>query len=222
MDAKVELGEVPKQLANLKQQYDRLLKKYREKQLEQKDLEGEHVDEKLDYLEALREQRRETKLMSKILPRLIASEDIDKLRVKSTWDDSTNSFSTPGFLLRNKHITMPKMPKKESKLRIIQLEEFGNRFMKVEDSNSQKTIQQTMMSQMTTCMKIKEVTRGKVSVVSLEQVNLTAAVEMCLNYFERTMIYRTSQSLEICSKRWTSTMLEGQLRTGTSKDRLRR
>lgn len=113
IDQKLEKGEVPKQIQNLKQQYDRLLKKFKEKELELKDLDGEFVDEKLDYLEALRQQKKETRLLAKLLPKLISTEDIDKLRMKSTWEDSTNSFITPGFLLRNKHITMPKMPKKE-------------------------------------------------------------------------------------------------------------
>lgn len=113
LDKKLEKGEVPQELYNLQQQYDRLLKKFKEKELEMKDLDGEFVDEKLDYLEALREQKKETKFLSKLLPRLISTEDIDKLRMKSTWDYNNNSFITPGFLLRNKHITMPKMPKKE-------------------------------------------------------------------------------------------------------------
>lgn len=115
LDQKLERGEVPKQLLNLKQQYDRLLKKTREKELELKDLEGEFVQEKLDYLEALREQKKETKFLSKLLPKIIHLEDIDKLRIKSTWDDNASCFLTPGFLLRNKNITMPKMPKKERK-----------------------------------------------------------------------------------------------------------
>ena len=116
IDQKIEKGEVPKQIQNLKQQYDRLLKKFKEKELEQRDLDGEFVDEKLDYLEALRQQKKETRLLAKLLPKLISTEDIDKLRMKSTWDDNNNSFITPGFLLRNKHITMPKMPKKERRL----------------------------------------------------------------------------------------------------------
>lgn len=116
LDKKLEKGEVPQELYNLQQQYDRLLKKFKEKELEIKDLDGEFVDEKLDYLEALREQKKETKLLSKLLPRLISTEDIDKLRMKSTWDYNNNCFITPGFLLRNKHITMPKMPKKERRL----------------------------------------------------------------------------------------------------------
>lgn len=113
IDQKLEKGEVPKQIQNLKQQYDRLLKKFKQKELELKDLDGEFVDEKLDYLEALRQQKKETRFLAKLIPKLISTEDIDKLRIKSTWDDNNNSFITPGFLLRNKHISMPKMPKKE-------------------------------------------------------------------------------------------------------------
>lgn len=115
MEDIVEKEEIPKQLSNLKQQYDRLLKKIKEKELEMKDAEGEYVDEKLDYLEALREQKKENKLLAKLLPRLINFEDIHKLRLKSTWDDDKNCFITPGFLVRNKNITMPKQPKKERK-----------------------------------------------------------------------------------------------------------
>lgn len=112
-DKNIEGGGIPKQISNLKQQYDRLLRKVKEKELELKDLEGEHVGEKLDYLEALREQKKETKFLSKLLPRLLNLSDIDKLRMKSTWDDNNNCFITPGFLVRSKQITMPKMPKKE-------------------------------------------------------------------------------------------------------------
>ena len=41
-------------------------------------------------------------------------EDIDKLRLKSKWDDITNSFDVPGFLMNTNKLSIPHIPKKKS------------------------------------------------------------------------------------------------------------
>ena len=52
-------AEVPKDVQNLKSQYEVLVGKFQQKELALKDAENEHNDEKFDLIDQIREQRKD-------------------------------------------------------------------------------------------------------------------------------------------------------------------
>lgn len=119
IETSLETGQAAGQIKALHEQYKRLLNKYKSKKYELEDLDKELVEEKFEYLEQAREQNKEIKFLTKVLAEIMIPEDIDKLRHKSKWDDVTNSFDVPGYLMSGAKITIPRMPKKKSKLLFI-------------------------------------------------------------------------------------------------------
>lgn len=83
--------------------------------MELQDLDDEMVNEKFDYFDQIRSQKTEIKFLNAVIDKLIHNEDLDKIRIKTQWDDTNNKFITPGFLLHDKKVTIPKVPKKKSK-----------------------------------------------------------------------------------------------------------
>lgn len=75
-------------------------------------MDEELVNEKFDFFDQIRTQKREIKFLNAVIDRLIHTEDLDKIRFKTQWDDVSNTFKTPGFLLHDKKVTIPKVPKK--------------------------------------------------------------------------------------------------------------
>ena len=92
-----------------------MLEKIKQKEQELKDLEDENVNEKYDFFEQIRRQKKEINFLKAVVEKLISPEDLDKIRFKTQWDEVSNSFITPGFLLHDKKATIPKVPKKQSK-----------------------------------------------------------------------------------------------------------
>jgi hypothetical protein len=61
----------------------------------------------------MRNQKQDVQFYTKLIMCTIGKEDLEKLRLKSKWKDSDNSFVTPGFLMNSKKLTFPKIPKYE-------------------------------------------------------------------------------------------------------------
>lgn len=111
-DNQLVTGEAAGQINSLKKQHERLLFRYKQKKLELEDLDKELFEEKFEYLELIRSQKKEVKFLTKVLGNILLPEDVDKLRLKSKWDDLSNSFDVPGFLMNAKKISFPHIPKK--------------------------------------------------------------------------------------------------------------
>ena len=52
-------------------------------------------------------------ICAKLILSQISSEDIERLRLKSKWQDSQNKFSVPGFMVNKRKMTFPKIQKFE-------------------------------------------------------------------------------------------------------------
>lgn len=113
LEDKINTGEVPKDIKNLKSQYEVLLKNFKQKQLALADAEKEYNDDKFDHIDQIRDQRKDVNFYTKIIMSSLSNDDLDKLRFKSKWMDSDNSFQIPGFLHSGKKITFPKIQKYE-------------------------------------------------------------------------------------------------------------
>lgn len=96
-DQKIIYAEVPKDVKNVQSQYEMLLRKYKQKELELADAENEHNDDKFDLIDQIRDQRKEVQFFTKLILNTLTFEDMEKLRFKSRWVDTDNSFQTPGF-----------------------------------------------------------------------------------------------------------------------------
>ena len=125
VDEELQQGEVPKDVRVLKMNYDTLLKKFNQKELDLKDAEAEHNDDKFDLIDQIRDQKKEVIFYQRMIAFLTSPEDIEKLRLKSKWSDADNSFMIPGFLLNNKKMTFPKIPKHQSTFFFVTKKSFG-------------------------------------------------------------------------------------------------
>lgn len=106
-------GEVPSDVQNLKKNYEMLVKKFKQKELALKDAENDHHADKFDLVDQIRDQRKDVQFYTKLVRATLSNEDVEKLRLKSKWLDSDNSFVCPGFLMNTKKLTFPKIPKYE-------------------------------------------------------------------------------------------------------------
>jgi hypothetical protein len=106
-------GDVPSDVQNLKKNYEMLVKKFKQKELALKDAENDHHADKFDLVDQIRDQRKDLQFYTKLITATLSNEDVEKLRLKSKWLDSDNSFVCPGFLMNTKKLTFPKIPKYE-------------------------------------------------------------------------------------------------------------
>ena len=106
-------GKIPKDVKNLKRHYELLAKNFKQKQLALADAEKDYNDDKFDLIDQIRDQRQSVTFLTKLIKSNLSNEDVDKLRYKSKWVDSDQSFKLPGFLTTGKKITFPKIPKYE-------------------------------------------------------------------------------------------------------------
>jgi hypothetical protein len=112
-EQKIIKAEVPRDVKNLKAQYEVLLKKFKQKEFALQDAEADHNDNNEEMVTNMRDQKRDVQFYTKLIMCTIGNDDLEKLRLKSKWKDSDNSFVTPGFLMNSKKLTFPKIPKYE-------------------------------------------------------------------------------------------------------------
>lgn len=113
LDEQIITAQVPKDVKNMKQQYELLAKKYKQKEFAQADAEKDNNDDKFDLIDQIRDQRLDVQYFTKLILSQIPSEDIERLRLKSKWQDSQNKFSVPGFMVNKRKMTFPKIQKFE-------------------------------------------------------------------------------------------------------------
>jgi hypothetical protein len=112
-DTKIIKAPIPRDVKNLKAQYEVLLKKFKQKEFALQDAEADHNDNNEEMVTNMRNQKQDVQFYTKLIMCTIGNEDLEKLRLKSKWKDSDNSFVTPGFLMNSKKLTFPKIPKYE-------------------------------------------------------------------------------------------------------------
>jgi len=78
-----------------------------------KDLQKEHQSEKETLLDTIREQNHEVDFYKKIVEIMLTEGELEKVRSKTTWDDESNTWTIPLFLVQNKQVQLPKLPKSQ-------------------------------------------------------------------------------------------------------------
>ncbi len=87
--------------------------KYASDQAEIADLGREHQEEKDALLSTIRESTRELDLYKKIVDNMLSEGEFDKLRHKADWDDEARGWSVPLFVVQNRQLLFPKLPKSQ-------------------------------------------------------------------------------------------------------------
>ena len=89
--------------------------KYQAAKAEIEDLHKEHQGEKETLLDTIREQTQELELYRRIIDIMMSEGELDKVKSKATWDDELNTWNVPLFLVQNKQVMLPRLPKTQGK-----------------------------------------------------------------------------------------------------------
>ncbi len=87
--------------------------KYESALSEIKDLEREHQDEKEGLLDTIRDQNRELDFYKRIVEIMMSDGELEKVKSKAEWDDESKLWSIPLFIVQNKQVTLPKLPRSQ-------------------------------------------------------------------------------------------------------------
>ena len=78
------------------------------------DIKEEYQNEKDVLLDEIREQSQEIDFYKRLVEIVMPEKDVDKIRKKTTWDDESNSWTIPLFVMQGKQVLLPKLPKSQS------------------------------------------------------------------------------------------------------------
>ncbi|CAG9314722.1 unnamed protein product [Blepharisma stoltei] len=109
-----------KEYQNLQEEVDDLRKvimklrlKYKSSLAEIEDLNHEHEIEKEGLLETIRSKERETDFLHRVFEFMLPPNELQKIRQRSRWDDDNHEWKIPAFVIQQKQITFPKLPKQQ-------------------------------------------------------------------------------------------------------------
>ena len=90
-----------------------LIKRYKERHdnaaNEIKDLQREHIYETEDMRVQLKQQDLDIKFYRQLVDMVMKPEELAKLKLKSTYDDDTNEWTIPVFLLKAREVALPSL-----------------------------------------------------------------------------------------------------------------
>ena len=118
-EAEIELVEneyqnIQEELKDKDKIIKKLHKKYNEELSEVNDIKEEYQNEKDVLLDEIREQSQEIDFYKRLVEIVMPEKDVDKIRKKTTWDDESNSWTIPLFVMQGKQVLLPKLPKSQS------------------------------------------------------------------------------------------------------------
>lgn len=87
----------------------KLKAKFEEAQHEIRELQQEQNGENNDLMIQIRQQDMDIKFYRRIVDMVMNKEHLAKLKMKSQFDDATNDWNIPIFLLKNKEIALPSL-----------------------------------------------------------------------------------------------------------------
>lgn len=87
----------------------KLKAKFEEAQHEIRELQQEQNGENNDLMIQIRQQDMDIKFYRRIVDMVMNKEHLAKLKMKSQYDDATNDWNIPIFLLKNKEIALPSL-----------------------------------------------------------------------------------------------------------------
>ena len=118
MKAEEEMLNMNKQYENLQEEIndnrqiiDKLKQKLQAANMEIKDLQNEQQGDRDELLETIRQQQYDLRFYKRIVQMLMKDEEIAKLKLKSKYDDNTNDWVVPPFILKAKEVTLPSLKK---------------------------------------------------------------------------------------------------------------
>eukprot|EP01022_Parablepharisma_sp_SALTPOND_P021435 TRINITY_DN422_c6_g1_i1.p1 TRINITY_DN422_c6_g1~~TRINITY_DN422_c6_g1_i1.p1 ORF type:complete len:714 (+),score=75.66 TRINITY_DN422_c6_g1_i1:9369-11510(+) len=114
-DVQEELKDKDDILQNIREKYEAALS-------EVKDLQREHQDEKEMLLDTIREQNQEVEFYKKVVEIMMSEGELEKIKNKATWDDESNTWSIPLFVVQNKQVMLPKLPKTQGMLSAFKIQ----------------------------------------------------------------------------------------------------
>lgn len=88
---------------------DALRSKYKNHDREVKDLSKEHYEEKQDLINEIRNQRDELKFCKKVMALMLRSDEIARIRSKSSYSEEVDDWNVPAFIFKQKDLVFPKL-----------------------------------------------------------------------------------------------------------------
>ena len=85
--------------------------KCQEQEYEIKDIKSEYQDEKESLLDTIRYQNQDIDFYKKIVEAMIPSSELSKIRNRTKWNDNTDNWDIPLFIVRNKAAVFPNFSK---------------------------------------------------------------------------------------------------------------
>lgn len=114
LSAKNAFKDIAEELSAYKEMTQKLKMKYDCALNEIKDLQSEQNGEKEDLLIQLRQQDLDIKFYTKVVDMVMKPEELSKLKMKSSYDDATNEWQIPIFLLKNREVALPSLSIKKN------------------------------------------------------------------------------------------------------------
>ena len=103
-DIQEEMKDKTAQLKEIRLKYESALN-------EVKDLQQEHQIEKESFLDTIRDQNQEIDYYKKIMEIMMTDNEMEKIKSKAEWDDESKNWTIPLFIVQNKQVILPKLPK---------------------------------------------------------------------------------------------------------------
>ena len=108
IDLQTEVNEKTKVLKKLRKRYKAAL-------AEIQDLESEHLNEKAELLESIRQLEVDCGFYKAITDNLLNDHNLYKIKAKSQYNDETSEWVIPPFILKGKQISLPKLGLQKAK-----------------------------------------------------------------------------------------------------------
>jgi len=114
----MEMVIVEKKYLNVQEELkdkDEILKeiipKYESVKADIDDLNKEHQELKEGLLDTIRDQTSELELYKQIIDKMIVNSEFEKIKSKAIWDDESSTYTIPLFIVQNRQVLLPKLPK---------------------------------------------------------------------------------------------------------------
>jgi hypothetical protein len=98
------------------------------------DLEKEHQAEKETLLDTIRDQNQEVEYYKKVVEIMMSEGEMEKIKSKAEWDDESKAWTIPLFIVQNKQVLLPKLPKAQG-IELIENDKKSRALNFVQDNN---------------------------------------------------------------------------------------
>ncbi|CAD8189553.1 unnamed protein product [Paramecium pentaurelia] len=103
-------NNVQDEVEKLRKQVKYLKNKYEQQQKEQDEMKQDFEYDKEEFLDTIRSQSKEIKLVTGILRMILLQEDIEKITNCCEWNDDLEEYKIPPFNIKAKKVNFPNLP----------------------------------------------------------------------------------------------------------------